>query len=468
MRVWGSLLLLSVCLLGVPAALVVRCPTPGSNEPSYCSCTNSTMSIRCDFRNREDVILTRELLEPYDNRGIDTAYVRVMNATSVNVTGEFVDRWLEVSSAAFDIWHGGVVTLNASPRAANDTPSKFGLFAGIGIMNCIVPEVPVGFLRDRVRGAFRIKDSRVGIIRAGFIQNVKEMRYLVFNDSVVETVEGSVAAEGFVTMSQLVVHSWNGLVLSNVTIKELGPSAFNLTHKYDPEVITVSDCQIEHIGSGALAAVGDFNVNIVGNVFQKLEMGAFMVNVTGQVLFHGNEMGAESVDALGTLSCHNASSIQNNTVLVTDPHHLAPNDATVPFHASCGKPQLFMILSPLQRVVVVEDTRAAWVLGAALAMLIMTLAMGVAWTLRRRRPVLSMSRYPFIHKGHTHTASLENLPRNIELSSPREDPEEGTSVTDLDITFDAEPDTESPQFDGDGEAKEEAAQSDSSCDAALP
>ncbi|XP_050728691.1 uncharacterized protein LOC127004662 isoform X5 [Eriocheir sinensis] len=423
MRVWGSLLLLSVCLLGVPAALVVRCPTPGSNEPSYCSCTNSTMSIRCDFRNREDVILTRELLEPYDNRGIDTAYVRVMNATSVNVTGEFVDRWLEVSSAAFDIWHGGVVTLNASPRAANDTPSKFGLFAGIGIMNCIVPEVPVGFLRDRVRGAFRIKDSRVGIIRAGFIQNVKEMRYLVFNDSVVETVEGSVAAEGFVTMSQLVVHSWNGLVLSNVTIKELGPSAFNLTHK---------------------------------------------VNVTGQVLFHDNEMGAESVDALGTLSCHNASSIQNNTVLVTDPHHLAPNDATVPFHASCGKPQLFMILSPLQRVVVVEDTRAAWVLGAALAMLIMTLAMGVAWTLRRRRPVLSMSRYPFIHKGHTHTASLENLPRNIELSSPREDPEEGTSVTDLDITFDAEPDTESPQFDGDGEAKEEAAQSDSSCDAALP
>lgn len=58
-----------------------------------------------------------------------------------------------------------------------------------------------------------------------------QVRYIVLEDSEVEAIEGSVAAEGYVTLSQLDVHSWNGLILSNVTLNELGPGAFNLTHK---------------------------------------------------------------------------------------------------------------------------------------------------------------------------------------------------------------------------------------------
>lgn len=63
-----------------------------------------------------------------------------------------------------------------------------------------------------------------------------QVRYIVLEDSVVDEVEGSVAAEGYVTLSQLDVHSWNGLLLSNVTIREIGSGAFNLKHKVSTPV----------------------------------------------------------------------------------------------------------------------------------------------------------------------------------------------------------------------------------------
>lgn len=113
-----------------------------------------------------------------------------------------------------------------------------------------------------------------------------------------------------------------------------------------------------------------------------------------------------------------------------------------------------------------EDARAAWVLGGALAVLILAWAVGVAGILRRNRPVLLIRRFPMLHKGHGHTASLENLSRNIELNIPREDPEEGTSVEELDIEYSkSQQDAEALHFDADGEEEAAAVQKDfTSCD----
>ncbi|MPC97185.1 hypothetical protein E2C01_092485 [Portunus trituberculatus] len=57
------------------------------------------------------------------------------------------------------------------------------------------------------------------------------VRYIVLEDSVVDKVEGPLAAEGSFTLSQRDLHRWNGLFLNNVTIHSLGSSSFNLTHK---------------------------------------------------------------------------------------------------------------------------------------------------------------------------------------------------------------------------------------------
>lgn len=75
------------------------------------------------------------------------------------------------------------------------------------------------------------------IITVGLVVVVVQIRYIVLEDSVVEEVEGSVSAEGYLTISQLEVHSWNGLLLSNVTINEVGSGAFNLTHKVSTTIL---------------------------------------------------------------------------------------------------------------------------------------------------------------------------------------------------------------------------------------
>ena len=56
------------------------------------------------------------------------------------------------------------------------------------------------------------------------------MRYLVMEDTTVNTLAGSAATEGYVTLSKRQLHSWTGLELSNVTIDNLADNTFNLTH----------------------------------------------------------------------------------------------------------------------------------------------------------------------------------------------------------------------------------------------
>lgn len=442
---WLVVLVVVIGLLGGAQALMVQCPQAGTNIPPYCSCSNSSVTIKCDFQRQEDVVLTSDLLAHYGVINISAAYVRVANATSLLVRSDFIVSWLKAPSSAFDIWHSGEVTLQSTPNPSNNTGMKSGTFAGVGIVNCSIPELPANFLRDRTRGTLRVKQSKIGVLRAGFFNNVQEMRYIVLQDSVVKEVEGSVSTEGFVTLSQRSVHSWNGLVLSNVTIGTLGPGAFNLTHKSDMEVMEVKDCRVERIAAGALAARGDIQVTITGNTFGELEKGALKINVTGSVNFNQNTIRAQGLEALAEMSCHNASSIQNNTILVTQPVRPVSGQSSTPFHPSCGKPQLFMVLTPARQVLVLEDTRVAWVLGATLAVLGMMMVLGVAWFFRRRRPVWTPGRFPDAFKSRNRKTSLENLPRNIELNCAREDLEQGTSVKDLDMT--CEPQQQQPLLD---------------------
>ncbi|XP_063866106.1 uncharacterized protein LOC135103578 [Scylla paramamosain] len=441
------LVLVSPGLLGGAQGLVAQCPKAGSNIPSYCTCSSTSVTIRCDFQNQEEVMLTSDLLAPYGNISISSTYVRVANATSLLVRSDFMVTWLKAPSSAFDIWHCGEITLQSTPSPANNTRVKSGTFAGVGIVNCSIPELPPNFLRDRTRGTLRVKQSKIGVLRAGFFNNVQEMRYIVLHDSDVEEVEGSVTTEGFVTLSQRDVHTWNGLLLSNVTIGTLGPGAFNLTHKSDMEVMTVKDCLVGRIAPGALAARGDIEVTITGNNFLELEKGAFKINVTGSVNFNQNIMKAQGLEALAEMSCHNASSIQNNTILVSKPVRPVSGKSSTPFHPSCGKPQLFMVLTPARQVLVMEDTRVAWVLGATLAVLGMVMVLGVAWFFRRRRPVWTPGRFSGTFMGRNRKTSLENLPRNIELNSTREDLEAGTSVKDLDMTCEPQQENEQPLLD---------------------
>ncbi|MPC48312.1 hypothetical protein E2C01_042080 [Portunus trituberculatus] len=51
------LVLLAPGLLGGAQGLVAQCPRPGSNIPSYCSCSNANVTIRCDFQNQEVCVL---------------------------------------------------------------------------------------------------------------------------------------------------------------------------------------------------------------------------------------------------------------------------------------------------------------------------------------------------------------------------------------------------------------------------
>ncbi|KAG0718824.1 hypothetical protein GWK47_051712 [Chionoecetes opilio] len=431
--------------LGGAAGVVVRCPKPGSSAPSNCTCSNTSLSIRCNFQNKWDAVLTKELFEPYLNMSLNTAYVRVTNATSVNVTSGFMQRWLSWPSSAFDVWNSGTVTLQPTPRLDNDTRLKPGSFAGVGIMNCHIPEIPNSFMRDRARGALRIKLSKVGVMRTGFFNNVGEIRYIALEDTVVDEVEGSVAAEGYITLSRRNVHSWTGLELSNVSIGVLGPGAFNLTHKSDMEVMSVKNCSLGWVGTGALAASGDIEVTFENNTFKYLQKGAFKVAVTGSVSFTGNQMGAKGLDALGDLECHNASSFQNNTILVSTFVSPVPGQASsTPFHPSCGKAQLFLVLTPARELLMVEDARAAWVLGATVLVLGMAMVVGVVWSFRRHRPIFSINCFPTLLQGRNYKSSQENLPKNIELNTPSDDLEEGTSVSDLDMACESQQDIEQP------------------------
>lgn len=147
---------------------------------------------------------------------------------------------------------------------------------------------------------------------------------MVLEDSVVDEIEASVAAEGYVTLNQLDMHRWNGLIISNVTIHKLGSGAFNLTHKVSMHAshilghrntmahcisnlhsgvflqakelenthkVLVQDSQMDHIGTGGISVQGDVAVTIKDNTFGKLEDDALRVGLCCILIFAWPSLG---------------------------------------------------------------------------------------------------------------------------------------------------------------------------------
>ncbi|KAG0718825.1 hypothetical protein GWK47_051714 [Chionoecetes opilio] len=349
-------------LVGVVVAVVVmldtapccsleaRCP-PDNVTDSYCRCgmqrvrSGIQINIKCDFQMKEDVQLT-EALYPFRESKALSASVRVANATSVSVTQAFLADWLKILSVGLDLWNCGTVTLASAPPVYLRFPHSFSTFVGVGLVGCRVPELPARLLRDRVTASLRIKNSVVGTVRRGLLHAVRKVRYIVVEDSVVEEVEGSVAAEGSFTLSQLDKQRWNGLVLANVTINSLGPGAFTLTHKAQKrdstQKVVVKDCRVRHIGRGGITVQGDVAVTMKDNSFGELEDEALQINVSRDFKFEGNLVAAAREGALRGLTCHNLTKLDTNMIYVTSERNVTGlRDPTfTPFPPSCGQSQV--------------------------------------------------------------------------------------------------------------------------------
>ncbi|KAG7165158.1 hypothetical protein Hamer_G023376 [Homarus americanus] len=279
-------------------------------------------------------------------------------------------------------------------------------------------EIPPKFLRDRTRAGFRIKTSSVGTFRTGFLHNIKEMRYLVMEDSVVKSVEGSVASEGYVILSKRQVHTWSGVSLSNVTFQNIGAGAFNLTHHSDMESLNVTNCRLGTVGTEAFTVVGDIEVNITGNYVQKLEKEAFKVKVTGDVKFDENVIESWEPDALEGLMCHNRTSLERNTIHVSSAQDAAINESFTLFHNTCGNPQLFLIINPTHPVKLRVNTTSTWVL-TTLLVLVVAVGLGVVFNLKTKGGITryyTRGRLPIILNGRK--SSQENLPNSAEVNLP--------------------------------------------------
>ncbi|CAL4126348.1 unnamed protein product [Meganyctiphanes norvegica] len=326
------------------------CPQPGDTGlPCTCNFNQPkrTLTVKCSFSFNQDVLVNGELMSPFVNHSLTSAYIRLENASSVHVMAPFMHDWYTVPSAALDIWRGGIVQLDSPPQPSNLEALKiYRTFVGVGIIESRVPKIPPKFLRDRSRAALRIKSCIVGTFMKGAIYNVAEMRYLVIEDSIVGTVEGPLASSGVLTLSKKTLHSWFGLLLSNITADAIDSNAFNLTHNSDMERAVLQNSLVKSVGTGAITVAGDIEVIIKENKFTKLQKKAFQVQVTGNVVFNDNVIEAWEPDALEGLVCHEHTMLEKNTVHVADPKETQGETAVSPFHSSCGKPQIFYVVNP--------------------------------------------------------------------------------------------------------------------------
>ncbi|KAK7080595.1 hypothetical protein SK128_023827 [Halocaridina rubra] len=420
-------------------AIIAKCFLDSEEkEPTpYCECitkpsrTAQTVNIKCDFNNTEDVILTEDLYT-FRDKNLVSAYVRVVNATSVNVTQAFLMELMQSPSIALDIWRATTLYLDAMPVPDNlEKFATYKTFVGVGIVQCLVPEVPKMFLRDRARGALRIKGSRVLNFSEGALHNIKEMRYLVFEDSTIESFNGSVASEGYVTLSQRQLHSWTGLLISNSSIKTMNSDAFNLTHHSDMEVASIINSNIGTLKKEAFSMTGDIDVTIQNNVFGRIESEAFKIAVTGSVTFDSNVIESWETDALEGMICHNKTSMEKNTFHLPVPIDINDNVSGTPFHASCKNPQVFMVVTPIHPVYLTITTVWSWSLGAVLLILVLAVMGGALYAHHRQDLVMHyyMSRGRPLMGFRDRKASQENLPNGAEPPDTSPEVADGEGMT---------------------------------------
>lgn len=376
----GLVILLAVEPL-LCTSLLARCPMDDTAATdTYCQCQQNRIrsgifvNITCDFMKKEDVLLTEEIY-PFRRTRAVSMYVRVSNAISVRVTEGFMGAWLGVPSAGLDLWHSGTVSLAPAPII----PSRFHSFrtyAGLGLVGCHVPELPGRLLRNRHLASLRIKNSVMGTIHQGLLHNIRQLQYLVVQDSTVEVVKGSLSTGGTVTLSNVPHATWNGLILSNVTIKTVAADSFNLVYQHigqsdSVHKVEVQECQVGQLGTGALTVVGDIAVTIKGNVFTDLASQAFRINVTSDLKFEENVAVRAHYRSLEGIVCHNFASLEKNTVHLNTMPDYNVTTSIIPFHTTCGLPQVFTVVSPAQPLVIKVASVATWVLLAVLLLLLL-------------------------------------------------------------------------------------------------
>lgn len=388
---WVTLVL--TWLLGTPVAglLLAMCPPkPNDKSESFCECVKENgrsgpiVKITCNFNRDQDVLLTRALY-PFHASRVVSAYVRVADAKSVHVTRSFLEEWQSVPATALDLWRAGTLNFDVLYEYGNlHAYSPYRTSVGIGIVDCYVPEIPAKFMRDRDRGGLLIRNSRVDVFRKGAFFNIKQMRYLVIEDSAVSVVEGPVSASGVVTLSQRSLHSWVGFRMHKVLVNSLGAGAFNITHSTEVESVEVSNCRFQEVSTGAFSVSGNLNVSFSENTFGHLQKEALKVSVTGEVKFDGNLIDTWDSDALSALRCFNRSSLQRNTVRVVAAQEAARN--ITPFHSSCGNPQIFTVISSPSALESMSSSAALWTLAVMAILLLLLLVAGVL--LYRRRGLM--------------------------------------------------------------------------------
>nr|XP_027222642.1 uncharacterized protein LOC113814783 [Penaeus vannamei] len=376
-------------LLGTPVAglLLAMCPPkPNDKSESFCECVKENgrsgpiVKITCNFNRDQDVLLTRALY-PFHASRVVSAYVRVADAKSVHVTRSFLEEWQSVPATALDLWRAG--TLN------------FDVLYEYGNLHAYSP-----YRTNRNRRLLRPRNSRQiharprpgrtphqeqsTFFRKGAFFNIKQMRYLVIEDSAVSVVEGPVSASGVVTLSQRSLHSWVGFRLHKVLVNSLGAGAFNITHSTEVESVEVSNCRFQEVSTGAFSVSGNLNVSFSENTFGHLQKEALKVSVTGEVKFDGNLIDTWDSDALSALRCFNRSSLQRNTVRVVAAQEAARN--ITPFHSSCGNPQIFTVISSPSALESMSSSAALWTLAVMAILLLLLLVAGVL--LYRRRGLM--------------------------------------------------------------------------------
>lgn len=386
-------------------SLEARCP-PENVMDRYCQCTTeqvrsgSKINIKCDFQKEEDVELT-DSLYPFSKSSALSASVRISNATSVRVTQGFLEQWLKVLSVALDLWNCGTVTLSSAPHIYQRLTRSFTTFVGIGLVGCQVPELPANLIRDRFTGSLRIKNCQVGVVRRGMLNAVGKVRYIVLEDSVVDKVEGPVAAEGSFVLNQRDRHHWNGLVLKNVTLNSLGPGAFNLTHKANKRENThkvdVKDCLVGQVGRGGITVQGDVAVTIKNNIFKNLDDEAVKVSVSRDLKFLGNLVQAARETSLQGIQCQSLTEMDTNMIYITLDKNITElyNEQSFnPFSASCDLSQMLKVVNVDEPLTTIVFSHSTWILLALLLILVLA-AGGILYRWRENNKLQNQSQNNF-------------------------------------------------------------------------
>ncbi|KAB7496134.1 hypothetical protein Anas_06053, partial [Armadillidium nasatum] len=105
------------------------------------------------------------------------------------------------------------------------------------------------------------------------------IRYLNFENTVVERVAGPLSSSGVITLSKKEIHSWDGIEFINSSFNYVAPFSFNVTHKDIMEKFVIKQSNFGRLEKGALIATGDIDVVMMNNSFTQLDSLAIQITI---------------------------------------------------------------------------------------------------------------------------------------------------------------------------------------------